>query len=95
MTKQQRRGFLHGLVPLLFVLICGYLFLTLIQCQVSISSKQQELASVQTQLSAKLADNAALSRTLSEGEDAILERAAREQGYVKPNERVFIDISGK
>ncbi len=26
---------------------------------------------------------------------AIIERYAREQGYVRPNERVFVDISGK
>ena len=33
--------------------------------------------------------------TLDQGEDAIIERYAREQGYAKPNERVFVDISGK
>ena len=36
-----------------------------------------------------------LSGTLDQGEDAIIERYAREQGYAKPNERVFVDISGK
>ena len=29
------------------------------------------------------------------GDSAIIERYAREQGYAKPNERVFVDISGK
>ena len=36
-----------------------------------------------------------MSGTLDQGEDAIIERYAREQGYAKPNERVFVDISGK
>ena len=40
-------------------------------------------------------ENAELSGTLDQGEDAIIERYAREQGYAKPNERVFVDISGK
>ena len=40
-------------------------------------------------------ENAELRRILDEGEDAIIERIAREQDYAKPNERIFIDISGK
>ena len=83
------------LLPLAVVVLCGYLFMTLINCQVAIGSKQQELAGVQTQLTAQLTENAELSSTLEQGEDAIIERYAREQGYAKPNERVFIDISGK
>ena len=39
--------------------------------------------------------NAELSSTLDQGDSAIIERYAREQGYVRPNERVFVDISGK
>ena len=27
--------------------------------------------------------------------DAIIERFAREEGYSKPNERIWVDISGK
>ena len=55
----------------------------------------QELQSVQNQLSTQLTENAELSGTLDQGESAIIERYAREQGYAKPNERVFVDISGK
>ena len=33
--------------------------------------------------------------SLEQGDSAIIERYAREQGYAKPNERVFVDISGK
>ena len=49
----------------------------------------------QNQLSAQLTENAELSGTLEQGDSAIIERYAREQGYAKPNERVFVDISGK
>ena len=78
-----------------FLIICGSLFVNLVQYQVSIASKQQELQSLQDQLTAQETTNAELSSTLDQGDSAIIERYAREQGYVRPNERVFVDISGK
>ena len=93
---KMRKGLLLGwLGPLAFVALCGYLFFLLIQYQVSIASKQQELQSLQDQLTAQETTNAELSSTLDQGDSAIIERYAREQGYVRPNERVFVDISGK
>ena len=93
---KKRKGLLpHWLVPLGFLALCGYLFFLLIQYQVSITSKQQELQSLQNQLTAQETTNAELSSTLDQGDNAIIERYAREQGYVRPNERVFVDISGK
>lgn len=92
----KRKGFFPSwLVPLGVAILCGYLFFTLIGCQVAISSKQQELASVQAQVESQEAVNEELQRALDDGETAIIERIAREQGYAKPNERVFVDISGK
>ena len=94
--KKKSKGLLPGrLVPLAFMSHCGYLFFLLIQYQVSIASKQQELQSLQDQLTAQETTNAELSSTLDQGDSAIIERYAREQGYVRPNERVFVDISGK
>ena len=93
---KKRKGLLSTwLVPLTFLALCGYLFFLLIQYQVSIASKQQELQSLQNQLTAQETTNAELSSTLDQGDSAIIERYAREQGYVRPNERVFVDISGK
>ena len=91
-----RRGLLPWWITVpVFLIICGSLFINLVQYQVSIASKQQELQLVQNQLSTQLTENAELSGTLEQGESAIIERYAREQGYAKPNERVFVDISGK
>ena len=102
---QSQRGFLPWWITVpVFLIVCGSLFVNLVQYQVSIASKQQELQSVQNQLSTQLTENAELSAkcfkctlsgTLDQGESAIIERYAREQGYAKPNERVFVDISGK
>ena len=83
------------LVPLGVLVLCGYLFFMRIGCQVTISSRQQQLSEMQTQLVTIKAENAELSGTLEQGESAIIERIAREQDYAKPNERIFIDISGK
>ena len=93
---KKRKVLLPGwLVHLAIVALCGYLLFLLIQYQVSIASKQQELQSLQDQLTAQETTNAELSSTLDQGDSAIIERYAREQGYVRPNERVFVDISGK
>ena len=92
----KHRGLLPGwLMAAAFFVLCGYLFVSLIHYQVSIGSKQQELLSVQNQLNSQLTENAELAGTLEEGDNAIIERYAREQCYAKPNERVFVDISGK
>ena len=64
--------------------------------QVSISSKQQALASVQQQLEQQQAENEELERVLTSGsEEEIVERVARDRlGYARPDERVFVDVSG-
>lgn len=78
------------------VIVSAAMFVGLVRNQVSIAAKQQELQSLKNQLAAQVTENAELSGTLDQGEDAIIERYyAREQGYAKPNERVFVDISGK
>lgn len=80
--------------PALIVVLCGYLFINVLQCQMTISSKRQELDTIQNQVAEQQAQNEELSRFLDDGEDAIIERMAREQGYARPNERVFYDIGG-
>ena len=90
-----RTQFLVQWVVLPVLVIVSAMFVGLVRNQVSIAAKQQELQSLKNQLAAQVTENAELSGTLDQGEDAIIERYAREQGYAKPNERVFVDISGK
>ena len=56
-----------------------------------------ETEAMQQQLEAQQAQNDELSRVLQSGTDEeIVERVARDQlGYAKPNERVFVDMTGK
>ncbi len=61
-----------------------------------IAAKQQELAGVQAQLDQQKASNAELQRILDGDDAAIQERVARDTyDYAAPNERVFVDMSGK
>lgn len=94
-TMKKRGKMPKWVLPALICLLCGYLVVNVIRCQVTIGSKRQELDSLQTQVEEQKAENEELDRALSDGEDAIIERIAREQGYARPNERIFYDISGK
>ena len=85
----QHKSIARRLLPLAVAALFCSLFFTLIQCQITIGSKQQELAAVREQLSAEL------GRALADGKDAIIERSARADGYAKPNERIWVDLSGK
>ena len=76
----QHKSIARRLLPLAVAALFCSLFFTLIQCQITIGSKQQELAAVREQLSAQQAQNEELGRALADGKDAIIERSARADG---------------
>lgn len=77
-------------MPALVLLLAGYLLVSLFHNQTAIGTKQRELAEMQAQLAEQNAVNQELERSLADGDDAIIERIAREQGYAQPNERIFV-----
>lgn len=84
------------LIPAALVLLFFSMLAAYISDQVVISSKKQELAAVQAQISQQNAENEELQRVLDSGDDQIQERIARDTyGYAAPNERIFVDMSGK
>ena len=95
--KKKRRGVLRGMLAPCCVLAVGvYLVGSLIYSQVQISAKRQELDHMQEQLAAQIAENEELSRQLEASDDEITEQVARDElDYARPNERVFVDMSGK
>lgn len=98
MQNHKRPKLLPKVLVELGALILGiYLVVNLVVNQMSISAKRQQLQEMQDQLNAQQAQNAELSRILESGSDLdIVERVARDTlGYAKPNERVFVDMSGK
>ena len=54
------------------VIVSAAMFVGLVRNQVSIAAKQQELQSLKNQLAAQVTENAELSGTLDQGEDATL-----------------------
>ena len=99
MEKRQKRAPLlpRFLVRAGALLIGGYLVAGLVLNQVDIAAKQKELEDLQLQLEQQRQQNDELSRVLESGSDLeIIERVARDKlGYAKPNERVFIDVTGQ
>ena len=79
------------------MLIGGYLVAGLVFNQVDIAAKQKELQDLENQLEQQRQQNDELERVLESGSDQeIIERVARDKlGYAKPNERVFIDVTGQ
>lgn len=94
--KAQKKGITSKLVALFCLALFVYLVFNLVVCQVNIGTKRQELAAVQNSLDEQLAANKELNRELSGSDQEIIERAARDElGYARPNERIFVDVSGK
>lgn len=94
---KRKKHFLSGLMLRAAAVCVGvYLIVGIVVNQVSISSKQQALDSVQQQLETQQAENEELERVLTSGsEEEIVERVARDRlGYARPDERVFVDVSG-
>lgn len=76
----------------LFTSYIGYHFVTL---QLQISEQKAELAQLQQQCEETEISNEELNDILENGgERDYMEKIARDNGYVEPDERVFVDISG-
>ncbi len=87
------RAFLENAV---IVFVLGSLFVAYAANKIQIDSQQQALEAVQVQVAQQQADNEELQYTLGSGDLEMLERIARDQyDYAAPNERIFIDMSGK
>lgn len=97
--KQRRKHFFTPGIALRFLIagICIYLAVTFISVQMDIVSKRQQLENLTQQVQAQQAENQELQRIVEAGDEAAyMERMAREKlGYVRPDERVYIDMSGK
>jgi cell division protein DivIC len=79
---------------------CAVLIISMLAAYISnrveIATRNQELASLKAQLQQQNEENDELQRVLESDDDTIQERIARDTyGYAAPNERVFIDMSGK
>jgi len=93
----KRKTSIRKIVVRLFLAVFAvYAVISLVDMQVGLAQRKQELAELQVRLEITGFENKELKRRLSTEMDASeIERIARELGYVAPDERVFIDISGR
>ena len=76
--------------------LCVYLVITLVSAQVEIVAKRRELDGLSKQINTQNAQISELQRTIeTDDENSYYERLAREKlNYARPDERVFVDMSG-
>lgn len=93
--KRRKRSLILRLALLVFGI---YVVASIVNQQIQIGQKKQELTDVTQQLTAQNLKNDELKMVLQNGavdSDEFIERKAREElDYAKPNELVFVNISG-
>lgn len=74
-----------------------YLVVSFVGGQMQVAERQKELERVKTQVAVQEEANEQLRRMMEDGDtDAYVERIAREQlGFARPDEKVYVDISGQ
>ncbi len=71
-----------------------YLLVSIVKIQIDVNKKEDELAALQSTLESQIAENEALEEAVSNGDEKeLVEEYARKKGYVKPDERVYVDIT--
>ena len=75
--------------------LCIYMIAMLIHTQVKIGKLKKEQEESQQQIVLQQLKNEKMRLALEEDDPEYIEQIAREEfGYVKPGEKVFVDISG-
>ena len=95
--KRKRKASVVGAVlKLLFLLLLLSMLAAYISNQVTISSKRAELETLNEQIAQQQTENQEMQRILSGDADQITEWVARDSyNYAAPNERIFVDVTGK
>ncbi len=90
-----RTGKIPLFIKLVIVAVCAVSIFSTIQIEVDITKRQQELDALNTQISGQTLKNREISELINSADNGYMERMAREKwGYVYPQERVYVDVSG-
>lgn len=94
--KRKKKVAVKTLVRVFFVLLLLSMLAAYISNQVTISSKRAELETLNEQIAQQQTENQEMQRILSGDADQITEWVARDSyNYAAPNERIFVDVTGK
>ncbi len=94
-NKAKKRSIKGVLLPVAVLAAMAYLSIYFIDGQMHIATLEQELSQVEQELEDLSVKNVELTGMMeAENQDVYVERVAREDmDYVRPNDRVFVDIS--
>lgn len=94
--KRKKKVVVKTLVRVFFVLLLLSMLAAYISNQVTISSRRAELETLNEQIAQQQTENQEMQRILSGDADQITEWVARDSyNYAAPNERIFVDVTGK
>ncbi len=89
--KTKKAGLITKIVVAVLLV---YMAVTLLDLRTRIQTAQGELDQLTRQVTAQTQENAELSDALANSSDPeVLERVAREKGYVMDGERIMVDVS--
>lgn len=95
MMENKGRG-RHWALTILFWMVALYLGTMIVNSRIDIGRREQELASLSAKVVQQQAQREELERTLAGSDESIVEQVARDElGYAMPNQRVFVDVTGK
>ncbi len=97
MPKKKKRNVRGWVLGLALLALSAYLMAYFIEGQMHIAALEQELGVVEQELEDLNLQNEELTRMMqADNQDSYVERVAREEmDYVRPNDRVFVDISSE
>ena len=90
--KFKKTGFLTKLVLLVLFIV---LAVRLLDVRAKIESGEQEQSQLSYQVAQVKQENSQLSNAIENKDDpGVLESVARDKGYVKADEKLFVDVAG-
>ncbi len=97
MAKEKKKNQLNSRSVIVIVLcfaILLYMGIRFVKAQSKINAKQAQLTELQSIEASLSASNEEVSAALKDGDkDELAEEYARKNGYVMPDERVYVDIT--
>ena len=92
-NKKQKK---NRILKFCFTVFTLYFVISLINSQIDISKKREELENVNEKIAIQKVENKKLERIINSDEyEEYIEKLAREKlGFAYPDEKIYIDISG-
>lgn len=82
------------MTKLVVLILLVYMAITLLNLRTQVQAAQTELDALTNQVTAQTQQNAELADAIANSDDpAVLERVARDRGFVMEGERIMVDVA--